>query len=273
FVHAGALLVLLTGASATALWVAFALFVLRAFGLTAGYHRYFAHRSFRTSRAFQFALAWLGASAAQLGPLWWAAHHRRHHRFADSEDDVHSPGLRGLLWAHIGWLLCRRYSATDFGAIRDFARYPELRWLDRFPIVPPLVLALALYAAGEALARSAPWLGTDGLQLLAWGFFASTVALYHTTFAVNSLGHRGTTSLNRAWLAALTLGDGWHANHHRFPASARHGFGAAQPDVTWLALRGLEGLGLVWELSAPPARVKQRTLARAGRWQAGAGQS
>jgi stearoyl-CoA desaturase (delta-9 desaturase) len=254
-VHAGVLLVPWAGWSPGALLTALALLVVRAFGLTAGYHRYFAHRSFQTSRVFQFVLAWLGASAAQLGPLWWAAHHRRHHRYSDTEGDVHSP-RRGLWWAHIGWLLCRRYSATDHAAIRDFARYPELHFLDRFPALPPLVLAVALYVAG-------------GLQLLAWGFFVSTVALYHVTFAVNSLGHRfgaqryasGDQSRNNLWVALATLGDGWHNNHHRFPASARHGFAPGEIDPTHAGLRALEALRLVWDLRPVPSLVADRATA------------
>ena len=247
FVHASVVSVFFTGWSPVALAVAGGLFVARAFGLTAGYHRYFAHRSFRTSRAFQFALAWLGASAAQLGPLWWASHHRLHHLHSDTEHDVHSP-RRGLWWAHMGWLLCRRYSATDLAAIQDFARFPELRFLDRCPWPPPLTLVLALFALG-------------GLPFVAWGFCVSTVVLYHVTFAVNSLGHRfggqryesGDASRNNLWIALATLGDGWHNNHHRFPRAARHGYGRRELDLTWLGLRGLAALGLVWDLRPPPA--------------------
>jgi stearoyl-CoA desaturase (delta-9 desaturase) len=247
--HLGCLGVLWVEASASAIGVAFLLFVLRAFGLTAGYHRYFAHRSFRTSRGFQLVLAVLGASAAQLGPLWWAGHHRRHHAHTDTPEDVHSPA-RGLLWAHMGWLMCRRYSATDLAAIPDFARFPELRLLDRAPWLPPALLAASLTAAG-------------GMQLLVWGFFVSTVVLYHVTFAVNSLGHRfgsqpfetGDESRNLPWLAWLSLDDGWHNNHHRFPASARHGLTRAQPDPTWLALRALQSVGLVWGLRDVPDRA------------------
>jgi stearoyl-CoA desaturase (delta-9 desaturase) len=246
-VHAGALLVFFTGVSAPVLVLALALVVVRAFGLTAGYHRYFAHRSFETGRVFQFVLASLGASAAQLGPLWWAAHHRRHHRFSDTERDVHSP-RHGIWWAHMGWLLCRRYTETDTAAIRDFARFPELRFLDRFPVLPPLVSAAGLYALG-------------GLEYLAWGFFASTVVLYHVTFAVNSLGHRfgsqryasGDESRNNPWIALVTLGDGWHNNHHRFPRAARHGFRPGEIDLTYWGLRGLARLGLVWDLRPVPS--------------------
>jgi stearoyl-CoA desaturase (delta-9 desaturase) len=246
-VHAGALLVLWTGWSAGALAVAAAVYGVRAFGLTVGYHRYFAHRAFRTSRAFQLVLAVLGASAAQLGPLWWAAQHRRHHLHSDGEDDPHSP-RRGLWWAHMGWLLCRRYSTTDLALVPDLARYPELRFLDRFPVLPPLALAALLYGLG-------------GLEWLAWGFFVSTVVTYHATFAVNSLGHRfgtqrfasGDESRNNLWLALYSLGDGWHNNHHRFPSAARHGLAPGEIDLGYAALRGLEALGVVWELRPVPA--------------------
>jgi stearoyl-CoA desaturase (delta-9 desaturase) len=245
-VHAGALLVLWTGWSAAALAVAAAVYAVRAFALTVGYHRYFSHRAFRTSRAFQLVLAVLGTSAAQLGPLWWAAHHREHHLHADGDGDPHSP-RRGLWWAHMGWLLCRRYSRTDLDLVPDLARYPELRFLDRWPVLPPLALAALLYGLG-------------GLEWLAWGFFVSTVVTYHATFAVNSLGHRfgtqrfagGDESRNSPWLALYSLGDGWHNNHHRFPSAARHGIGPGEIDLGYAALRGLEALGLVWELRPVP---------------------
>lgn len=260
-VHAGCLLVFATGASATALAACLALFVLRAFGVGAGYHRYFAHRSYRTSRAFQLALAWLGASAAQLGPLWWAAHHRVHHRHADTALDVHSPQAKGLWWAHMGWLLCRKHSPTRFDAIPDFARWPELRFLDRWHALAPLSLVVLLFALGETLRARAPGLGTSGLQLVAWGFFVSTTVLYHVTFAVNSLGHalgsrRFETrdqSRNSALLALATLGDGWHNNHHAHPGLARHGLRWWELDASYWGLRLLAALGLVWELREPGA--------------------
>jgi stearoyl-CoA desaturase (delta-9 desaturase) len=263
-VHAGCLLAFATGASPTALAACGTLFALRAFGLTAGYHRYFAHRAYRTSRAFQLALAWLGASAAQLGPLWWAAHHRLHHRHSDTARDVHSPHARSLWWAHLGWLVCRKHSATRLDAIPDFAGYPELRFLDRWHALAPLSLVLALYAAGEWLRARAPGLGTSGAQLVVWGFFVGTTLLYHVTFAVNSLGHAlgsrpfdtPDRSRNNALLALVTLGDGWHNNHHARPGLARHGLRWWELDATWLGLRGLAKLGLVWDLREPGARPR-----------------
>ncbi len=262
-VHAGCLLLPWAGVSGISVALCLALVVVRAFGLSAGYHRGFAHRSFATSRPFQLALACLGASAAQLGPLWWVAHHRAHHRFSDTARDPHSPGVRGLWWAHLGWLLCRKHSETRLALVPDLARYPELRFLDQHPGVVPGVLAGLLYGLGELLSLWAPGLHTSGFQLLVWGFFLSTTLLYHVTFAVNSLGHRFGSqrydstdeSGNSFWLALVTLGDGWHHNHHRFPASARHGFHWWEIDPTWLALRLLARLRLVWDLREPPVKA------------------
>jgi stearoyl-CoA desaturase (delta-9 desaturase) len=244
--HALCACVLWTGVSVPALATCFALVFLRAFGLTAGYHRLLAHGAFRCGRATRFALTWLGASAAQLGPLWWVGHHRMHHRAADADGDPHSPETRGLLWAHLGWLLCRKHARTPLPWVADLARERELVWLERFHWLPPLTLAAALFALG-------------GAQLLVWGFVVSTALLYHLTFAVNSLGHRVGSqrypgrdqSRNLPWLAWLTLGDGWHNNHHARPAWARHGVGPGELDLTWLALRGMERIGLAWHLRGP----------------------
>lgn len=261
--HLSAVLVIWTGVSGVALGIAVLLFVLRAFGLTAGYHRYFSHRAYRTSRPAQFALAFLGASAAQQGPLWWAAHHRRHHRYSDQEGDPHSPVTRGLWWAHMGWLLCKRFRQTDAERIKDFIVFPELRFLDRFHWIAPLALAALLYALGAGLGARSPQLGTSAAQMVVCGFILSTLALYHVTYAVNSLGHSygsqpydaGDGSRNNPWLAPITLGDGWHNNHHRFPRAARHGFHPSEPDPTFWALRALAAIGLVWDLHPVPAEA------------------
>jgi len=258
-VHALCFAALLTGVSETALAVCFGLVFTRMFGVTAGYHRLLGHRAFRCGRPLRFALAWLGASAAQLGPLWWTAHHRLHHRHADGDRDPHSPHVRSLWWAHIGWLLCRKHSRAPLETVPDLLRIPELVWLERFHWLAPLSLAVALYATGEALAARAPALAVDGAQLLVWGFCVSTVVLYHLLLAIASLAHRFGSqrypgpdeSRNLPWLAWLTLGDGWHNNHHARPGWARHGHGGGELDLTWLALRGLEELGLVWDLRGP----------------------
>jgi stearoyl-CoA desaturase (delta-9 desaturase) len=234
-------------------WVglAAALYLVRIFAITAGYHRYFSHRAYRTSRAFQLVLAVLGTTAVQKGPLWWAAHHRDHHRFSDGPEDIHSPLERGFWWSHVGWILARRHAETKHERVKDLARYPELRWLDRWHLVPPLALAAGLLLAG-------------GWPALLWGFFVSTVATWHGTFVINSLAHvlgrqryaTGDGSRNSAVLAVLTLGEGWHNNHHFYAASARQGFFWWELDVTYGALRLLAALRLVRDLRAPPPQVK-----------------
>ncbi|HET8539252.1 MAG TPA: acyl-CoA desaturase [Anaeromyxobacter sp.] len=231
--------------------LAAALYAVRMFAITAGYHRYFSHRAYRTSRAFQLLLAVAGTTAVQKGPLWWAAHHRDHHRFSDLPEDVHSPLQRGFWWSHVGWILSERHDRTRLDRVRDLARYPELVWLDRWHLVPPLALAAALLAVA-------------GVPALLWGFFVSTVALWHGTFAINSVAHvlgrrRYATpdgSRNGLALALLTFGEGWHNNHHFFPGSARQGFLWWEVDLSYYALRVLAAAGVVQDLRSPPARVR-----------------
>lgn len=264
--HAGCLGVLWTGVSPVALGVAAALYAVRMFALTGFYHRYFSHRTFRTSRGMQLVFAVLGASCAQRGPLWWAAHHRHHHRHADDEQDLHSPARHGFWWSHMGWFLTQRAFATDMARVPDLRRYPELRWLDRFDVAAPLALALGCYALGAVLQRHAPGLGTSGPQMLVWGFFISTLVLFHATVTINSLAHRygkrrydtSDDSRNNGWLALLTFGEGWHNNHHFYPGSARQGFRAREIDITWYGLRLLAAAGLIWDLKPVPAWVLAR---------------
>ena len=262
--HLGVALVLVVGWSPVALAVAVTWYALRMFAITAFYHRYFSHRAFRTSRAVQFLFALLGASAVQRGPLWWAAHHRRHHRHSDEAPDAHSPEVDGFWWSHVGWLLARENYRTRLEEVPDLARFPELRFLDRFDALVPLASLLGFYGLGAWLARVAPGLGTSGPQLLVWGFVLSTVVLYHCTFAINSIAHRFGSqpyatrdqSRNNAWLALLTLGEGWHNNHHRCPGAARQGFRWWQLDLSWYGLLVLAALGLVWDLRPVPLRVR-----------------
>ena len=263
-VHAGCLGIAWTGASGIAIATAIALFWLRMFAITAFYHRYFSHRAFRTSRAAQFVFALLGATAVQRGPLWWAAHHRQHHAQADGLADPHSPKVHGFLWSHVKWFLARENFATREKLVRDLARFPELRWLDRWDAAVPAALALALLGVGAWLERAAPALGTGPWQMLVWGFCISTVALWHATFTINSLAHRFGSrryatrdeSRNNGWLALLTLGEGWHNNHHRYPAAARQGFYWWEIDISYLALKVLSALGIVWGLRPVPAAIR-----------------
>ena len=232
--------------------VTLASYTLRMFGITAGYHRYFSHRAYRTSRIFQFLLAFLGGASMQRGALWWAAHHRDHHRHSDLPGDLHSPKRDGFFWSHVGWILHTSSDATQLGNLKDFRDNPELNWLNRWHLVPPLLWALALYAIG-------------GLPWLFHGFFLSTVLLWHATFTVNSLAHVwGTrrfattdTSRNNPLIALLTLGEGWHNNHHHYQSSARQGFTWWEIDLAYLGLRTLERVGVVWKLKAVPARIWQ----------------
>ena len=221
-VHLACLAVFWVGASRLALEIAGGLYLLRMFAITGFYHRYFAHRTFRTTRAVQFAFACIGASSVQRGPLWWAAHHRNHHINADTVADPHSPQVHGFLWSHMGWFLTSNGFRTDWKRIPDLAKFPELRWLDRYDVLMPVVLATGLYFVGAWIRHLAPQTGVTGGQLLVWGFFVSTVVLFHATVTINSLAHGFGTrrfntrddSRNNLWLALLTLGEGWHNNHH-----------------------------------------------------------
>jgi stearoyl-CoA desaturase (delta-9 desaturase) len=254
--------VLWVGVSPIAVAVAVASYLLRMFAITGFYHRYFAHRAFSTGRATQFIFALAGAAATQRGPLWWAAHHRNHHRFADTAKDPHRPG-DGFLWSHVGWFLSGTHFQADKTRVRDWLKYPELVWLDRFDLVVPLTYAALLFGLGALLEAWAPGLGTSGWQMLVWGYVVSTVVLLHATLLVNSLAHRmgdkrfatGDESRNNALVALLTLGEGWHNNHHRYAGSARQGFYWWQLDVCYFLLKTLSWLGLIWNLKPVPEPV------------------
>ncbi len=262
--HAGCLGVIWVGWSLTAALVAVAMYLVRMFAITAFYHRYFSHRTFRTHRAWQFVFAVLGASAVQRGPLWWAAQHRRHHAHSDRPEDPHSPDEHGVYWAHMGWLTARINLVTDLKRVRDLARFPELVFLNRFELLVPVLTAAAMYALGAVLATVAPGLGTSGPQMLVWGFFISTVALFHGTCLINSAAHRlgrrryatGDSSRNSLLLALLTLGEGWHNNHHHYPSSVRQGFYWWEIDPTYYGLRLLAALGVIRDLRPVPEAVR-----------------
>ena len=186
--HASVLLIPLVGWSPVAVIVAAALYFVRMFAITAFYHRYFSHRTFKTSRPMQFVFALLGNSAVQRGPLWWAAHHREHHAYSDTSRDPHSALLRGFVWSHCGWFLSRENFKTRLHRVRDLARFPELCFLDRFDVLVPLFGAALAYGVGELLRIFVPGAGTNGVQLLVWSII-STVVLFHATFTINSLSH------------------------------------------------------------------------------------
>jgi stearoyl-CoA desaturase (delta-9 desaturase) len=264
--HLACLGVIWVGVSSFAVIVAVGLYAIRMFALTGFYHRYFAHKTFRTSRSAQFFFAVIGSASVQRGPLWWASHHRNHHRHADTELDLHSP-KHGFLFSHMGWFLTRRGFRTDWSVINDLTKFPELRILDRFDVVVPILLATGLYFLGHWLESAHPELNTSGGQLLIWGFFISTVVLFHATVTINSLAHRygsrrydtRDTSRNNWWLALLTFGEGWHNNHHFFPGSARQGFKWWEFDITWYTLRLLACVGIVRGLKPVPSWVHAHT--------------
>jgi stearoyl-CoA desaturase (delta-9 desaturase) len=262
--HVACLAVFWVGFSWFALWAALALYCVRMFAITGFYHRYFSHKAFKTSRVVQFVFALVGASSVQRGPLWWAAHHRNHHRNSDTERDLHSPVTRGLFWSHMGWFMSPRGFVTEHAMVPDLMKYPELRWLDRFDLLIPVALAAMLLGLGHVLYVHAPNLHTSGSQLLVWGFFVSTIVLFHCTVTINSLAHRWGTrrfatrdnSRNNWLLAIITFGEGWHNNHHHFPGSARQGFRWWEYDLTYYTLRAMAAAGLVWDLKQVPPAIR-----------------
>ena len=226
-VHIGALFALTISPSPFALFMVFLMYFIRMFGITAGFHRFFSHKTFKTSRAFQFILAYLATSSAQMGPIWWASHHRHHHKYTDEIEDPHTPTLKGFFWAHVGWIMSPSNVPTKEEYVGDLKRFPELRFLDKYHYLAPFSMAVSLFALGEYMALNHSQYGTNGIELLMWGFFVSTVILYHATFTVNSVCHvfgyrtydTKDGSVNNWLVAILTLGEGWHNNHHAFPNS------------------------------------------------------
>jgi stearoyl-CoA desaturase (Delta-9 desaturase) len=250
-VHVAAVVgVALVGFSWKGVALAVALYYVRMFGVTGGYHRYFSHRTYRTSRAFQFFLAVLAQSSIQKGALWWAAHHRDHHKYSDTPKDPHSYRDYGFWYSHVGWILATDTEETDYSRISDMARYPELRWLNNYHVVPGVALAVGLYLVG-------------GWNALVWGFFVSTTLLWHGTFTINSLSHiwgkrryqTTDNSKNNPVLAIVTMGEGWHNNHHYYQRSVRQGFHWWQIDMTYYILRALAAVGIVWDLHLPSQKI------------------
>ena len=244
-----------------------AVYCLNVFTLTAGFHRYFSHNSFKTSRSFQFILAFLGTMAAQKDPLWWASHHRLHHAHADTELDPHSAKLKGFWWSHIGWVMKNNACETRFDKINDFKKFPELLWLNKYAFLPPIFLALILYIIGSLIGVYNPESNISGFQYLIYGFVLSTVAVYHVTFSVNSVAHKfgkkrfknEDESVNNWFLALLAGGEGWHNNHHRYAVCARQGFKWWEIDTTYYILKLLELFKIVWDVREPPKSVLQES--------------
>lgn len=249
-VHLACFAAVWSGITWSAVALGVALYWLRIFAIGAGYHRYFSHRAYSTSRAFQFILAFVAQSTAQKSVLWWAAKHRHHHLHSDTRQDVHSPRHKGFVYSHLGWIFARRHDTTDLVKIADFARYPELMWLHKYHLVPAVILAVLCFLIA----------GWPGLVV---GFFWSTVAVYHATFCINSLAHvhgrkryvTGDDSRNNWLLAFLTMGEGWHNNHHACQSSVRQGFRWWEIDPTYYLLKALAWCGAVWDLKSPPEQL------------------
>ena len=244
-------------------WIALFLFVIRMFAITGFYHRYFAHKTFKTSRLMQFIFAFIGSTAAQRGPIWWASHHRRHHLNSDRHNDHHSPHTHHFLWSHMGWFLAKKNFLTDRKVVRDLIKFKELVLIDRFDWLPPVLLLLSLFVVGEYSSLTS---GVSGLNMVIWGFCVSTILVYHCTFAVNSIAHLWGTqryntkeeSKNNFFVALLTFGEGWHNNHHHYPGSIRQGFYWWEVDLTYYALRFLSFFGIVYNLRTVSKAIRQK---------------
>lgn len=249
-VHLTCFAAIWSGVTWEAVTLCVALYWLRMFGVVAGYHRYFSHRAYSTSRVMQFMLAFLAQSSTQKSVLWWAAKHRHHHLHSDTEQDVHSPRRKGFLYSHMGWIFDQKHDKADLTKVADLTRYPELMLLHRFEQLPAVVLAILCFLLA----------GWSGLVV---GFFWSTVILYHATFCINSLAHvlgskryvTGDDSRNNWLLAIFAMGEGWHNNHHAYQSSVRQGFRWWEIDLAYYLLKAMSWLGLVWDLKSPPAQV------------------
>jgi len=265
FLHLGCLGVIWVGWSWVAVGAAAALYLIRMFAITGFYHRYFSHRTFRTSRVAQFIFAVIGNSSMQRGPLWWAATHRHHHKHSDHEEDIHSPVIKGFLWSHIGWLTSMKNFPTDYSSIPDLKKYPELVFLNRFDQMVPFAFGLLMLGIGALLEWLWPRSGVTMWQFFFWTFFVSTTVLLHGTLFINSLAHvwgkrryeTDDDSRNSFLLAIITLGEGWHNNHHRYPHSTRQGFRWWEIDPTYAVLKMLSWAGIIWDLRPVPERVME----------------
>lgn len=271
FLHLGCIGIIWVGWSGLAVGAAAALYLIRMFAITGFYHRYFSHRTFHTSRVAQFVFAVIGNSSMQRGPLWWAATHRHHHKHSDHEEDIHSPVIKGFLWSHIGWLTSMKNFPTDYSSIPDLKKYPELVFLNRFDQIVPFAFGLLMLGIGALLEWLLPASGVTMWQFFFWTFFVSTTVLLHGTLFINSLAHvwgkrryeTDDDSRNSFLLAVITLGEGWHNNHHRYPHSTRQGFHWWEIDPTYAGLKFLSWIGIIWDLRPVPVRVIEEGRATA----------
>lgn len=267
--HLSPVLIFWTGSTLFDWMVCIFLYFIRMFFVTGGYHRYFSHKTYKTSRFFQFLIAFAAQTSVQKGALWWAAHHRTHHRYSDTPKDPHSSKIYGFWYSHIGWIIGPDYKETHYDLIRDYSKYPELRWLNKHHLIPPMILMLLVWFVGGYVNSGGEWalVPTSGLSTVVVGFLTSTVFLFHGTFSINSLMHMigkqryksDDESKNSLVLALVTLGEGWHNNHHYYQSSARQGFFWWEIDITYYMLKTLSWLGLIWDLRPVPAHIKHST--------------
>ena len=238
------------------------MYMATGLGITVGFHRYFTHRSFKTSKPVRAVLAVLGSAAIEGPVISWVADHRKHHTFADQEGDPHSPhvdhgvgwrgAFKGLLHAHVGW----RFIHTQRGLRRRYARDlvddPVVSFVDRKFFVWAVGGLLLAFALGWAIGGSL----YAGLTGLLWGGAVRMLVVHHVTFSINSLCHffgrrrfdTDDESRNLLWLAPFSFGESWHNNHHAFPTSAEHGLRKWELDPSALLIRALEKVGLVWDV-------------------------
>jgi stearoyl-CoA desaturase (delta-9 desaturase) len=225
-------------------------------GISMGYHRLLTHRGFKTYRAVKYALALCGTLTLEGGPMFWVATHRLHHQFSDQPEDPHTPRVSGF-WAHVGWIMFGERLHDDAARMAryapDLGKDPFYRWLTAWHWLPLTLLGVVLLAIG-------------GWGLVNWAIFLRVVVGLHSTWLINSATHmwgrrRFDTrddSRNLWWAAILTFGEGWHNNHHAHPTSARHGLAWHELDITWIELRVLQAMGLVWDVKV--AKVSQPPL-------------
>jgi stearoyl-CoA desaturase (delta-9 desaturase) len=241
-------------------------YFLRVFAIEGVAHRYFSHRSFKTSRGFQLMLAVLMASTGQRGPIWWAMHHRRHHRYSDEPGDPHSPVLGSRFHAYLGWLVSDETLATNPDEMRDLSRYQELVWINKYHYIFPLLTLVATYLLGQY--TSIFGASQLGWSAVVWVFFVSTMAAHHVPYIVNTFAHGSRkglfasrayetpdTTSNLWWFAIPSMGAAWHNNHHRYMNAARAGFRWYELDLAYLTLRVLAAARLVWDLHEVPTHV------------------
>ncbi len=261
--HLMCLGVIWVGWSWIACGIAAGLYVVHMFSITAFYHRLFSHCAYKTSRVAQFIFAVVGNSSVQRGPIWWAARHRHHHRNSDQENDVHSPVQHGLFWSHMGWITSKGAFGFEEKSVPDLMKFPELRFLDRYDNLVPLLEGVGLFFLGVYL-QNQGW-NTSGGQMLIWAFFVSTIVCSHATFTINSLTHvfgkkrykSKDESRNNWWLAIITFGEGWHNNHHYYPGSVRQGFYWWEYDFTYYVLWCMSKVGIIWDLNGVPEHIRE----------------